>query len=393
MPTMASRMRTNTTLALFVAVVLVGTGVTAAQGQELPGVTLETSRSVIDLGTPVQLSGEISPPSGGETVSIVDEHGRERAIATTDANGGYKVRLAPRYTRQFRARWLAAMSEPETVKVRPKVTVRLERVRLFGAARIRGTVRPVQEQGRVTVVLTRAGSRLWQRKLPLRAGRHFSTSFRVRKPGSHRARASFTDAARVRGVDRSRRVTPPLPSLRPGSQSVHVKLLERRLRDLAYHLDGADRRYNQRTADAVRAFNKIEGRARVGTVGDSTWRALANAGRPRARYRTEGFHIEVDQTRQVVLVVEDGKVTGTVHASTGANGYTHDGTYRVYRKIAGYSGGKLYYPSYFDGRRALHGWPEVPTYNASHGCVRLPMWTAKWVHRQAVMGTTIRIYH
>jgi lipoprotein-anchoring transpeptidase ErfK/SrfK len=65
----------------------------------------------------------------------------------------------------------------------------------------------------------------------------------------------------------------------------------------------------------------------------------------------------------------------------------------VFRKIAGYSGHRLYYPSYFDGLRALHGWPEVPTYAASHGCVRIPYWNAIWVHGLADYGTRVVIYH
>lgn len=381
------------TALILTTVLLIGTGSTAALGQETPGVTLKASRRAVDFGERVLLSGRISPPFEGETVSIIDEYGRERATATTDGAGEYEVRVRPRYTTRFRARWLAAMSRSEQVKVRPKVTVSLERVRLFEKARIAGMVKPAQDAGRVTVTLFRGGARLWRTKLSLRGGRRFGTTFRVRKASRYRATASFTDTAGARGTDRSAVVSPPLPSLEPGSRGVYVKLLETRLRDLAYHLFGSDRRYAERTADAVRAFNKIEGRARLGTVDASTWRALTNARRARPRYRIDGFRIEVDQTRQVLLMVKDAKVTGILHVSTGANGYTHDGTYRVYRKIDGYSGGRLYYPSYFHGRRALHGWPEVPTYNASHGCVRLPMWAAKWAYGKADMGTTIRIYH
>lgn len=381
------------TALVLTAVLLVGARATEAQGQDAPGVTLEASRRAIEFGQTVLLRGKVSPPSQGATVSIVDDDGRERATATTNGRGEYEVRVKPRRTTRFRARWIALLSKPEKVEVRPRVTVSLERVRLFGRARIAGTVKPAQDQGRVAVALFRGGSRLWRVKLPLRNGRRFSTTFRVHKATRYRATASFADPTGARGTDRSAAVSPPLPYLEPGSRGVYVRLLETRLRELAYHLTGTDRRYTHRTADAVRAFNKIEGRARRGTVDAATWRALAKARRVRARYRGDGFHIEVDQTRQVVFMVKDAKVTGILHVSTGANGYTHDGTYRVYRKIDGYSGGRLYYPSYFHGRRALHGWPEVPTYAASHGCVRLPMWAAKWAYDKAGMGTTIHIYH
>ena len=34
----------------------------------------------------------------------------------------------------------------------------------------------------------------------------------------------------------------------------------------------------------------------------------------------------------------------------------------------------LYYPSYFLRGFAVHGYVDVPTYPASHGCVRIPIW-------------------
>ena len=64
----------------------------------------------------------------------------------------------------------------------------------------------------------------------------------------------------------------------------------------------------------------------------------------------------------------------------------------VYRKVKGIYH-SLYWPSYFDGGRAIHGWEDVPTYNASHGCIRFPFWNAIWIYHQAVMGTIVRIYH
>jgi N-acetylmuramoyl-L-alanine amidase len=132
---------------------------------------------------------------------------------------------------------------------------------------------------------------------------------------------------------------------------------------------------------------------RTFSVDARTWRALADPRLPHPRREWRGFHIEVDQTRQVLYTVEDGEVTNVLHVSTGAGGATHDGAFRVFRKIAGYSGGRLYYPSYFDGLRALHGWPEVPTYPASHGCVRIPYWNAQWVYGLANFGTRVVIYH
>ena len=387
-----TRSERSTTLGVIV-LVLVSALAFPALAQEAPGVTIHPSDRAIEFGSRVRLSGEISPPAEGETISIIDELGRERASTTTDVDGTYSVRVSPRATTSFQARWLAAVSEPVKVKVKPKVRVSLRETRLFGTAKIIGSVRPGQDSGRVTVTLLRSGRKQWERRVDLRGGDSFKTTFTVQRAGTYRVRAAFTDQHGATGSDASTTRTTSLPYLAPGSSGIQVLLLERRLRELGYHLDGSDRSYTEHTADAMRAFNKVEGRARLGTVDRSTWFALARARRAKARYDTRGFHIEVDQTRQVLLTVRDGRVERVIHVSTGRDGYTPDGTWQIYRKIAGYSGGGLYYPSYYEGRRALHGWPEVPTYNASHGCTRLPMWTAQWVYGQAKMGTTVHIYH
>jgi len=128
-------------------------------------------------------------------------------------------------------------------------------------------------------------------------------------------------------------------------------------------------------------------------VDEATWRRLADPLLPHAKKDWSGFHFEVDQTKQVLYTVDDGEVSNVLHVSTGAGGTTHDGSFRVVSKIAGFSEHRLYYPSFFDGERALHGWPEIPTYAASHGCVRIPYWNAKWVYARADYGVRVVIYH
>ena len=41
---------------------------------------------------------------------------------------------------------------------------------------------------------------------------------------------------------------------------------------------------------------------------------------------------------------------------------------------------------------AMHGYPEVPPYPASHGCVREPVWVADWTYRHSFVGETVYIY-
>jgi peptidoglycan hydrolase-like protein with peptidoglycan-binding domain len=214
----------------------------------------------------------------------------------------------------------------------------------------------------------------------------------TRRDETYRTQAALRPEG-VRTVAFSARRKTPLPRLEDGSRSVHVRLLERRLRDLGYRILGIDNRFDFRTGDAVLAFHKVQGMPLRKVVTAATWRALADPIRPKPRSRGEGFHVEIDQTRQVLYTVEDGEITNIIHTSTGREGATRDGVFTVHRKIAGYSPNRLWYPSYFDGLRAVHGWPEVPTYPASHGCSRVPNWTAIWLHDLMPVGTEVRIYH
>jgi hypothetical protein len=379
----------------FVVLLLAVSFPAAAFAQPEPQtVTLEASASKITFGDDVTLSGTISPATGGETVEVRDASDAVVGSATTGAAGGFSLTITPERTGTYRALWGTAASDAVVVKVRAIVTVRMSSARLFDEVTVRGTVEPARPGDRVDVALTVAGRIVQDRRVEMGAAGGFETTFRVMEPGTYRARASFEAPDLLRSVAVSEASATPLPPLRSGSSGVFVELLERRLVELHYRLAGAnDGEYDFRTGDAVVAFHKVQRMDRVFSVGAATWRALADPLVPRARRDWRGFHVEVDQTRQVLYTVEDGAVTNILHVSTGAGGATRDGTFRVHRKLAGFSANRLYYPSYFDGLRALHGWTEVPTYAASHGCVRIPYWNAIWVYRFATYGMRVVVYH
>lgn len=358
-----------------------------------PGVSLSASRTLLTFGGSTTLSGKISPAAAGETVTIVDQDGKVRGQDETNAEGKYEVTLYPRKNLGLRARWTSttttttSTSDIVRIRVRPIIKVHLRGVRLFTPARVSGSLRPAQS-GKVLLRLMRNGKLERSKRVSMSSGR-FRTRFGIRKPGTHRVVASFNGDAHAPGRARSTASAPAMPSLAPGSRSIYVRALEGRLQKLGYRLLGVDRRYTNTTADAVRAFNKVQRRPRSGSVSESTWRALASPIRPRPRSSIKGYHIEVDQSKQVLYRVRRGRVITVVHVSTA----TRDGTYTFFRRVNGYSPNRLYYPVYFDGLRAIHGWPSVPTYPASHGCVRVPMWTAKWLSQKVELGHRIVIYH
>jgi lipoprotein-anchoring transpeptidase ErfK/SrfK len=168
-----------------------------------------------------------------------------------------------------------------------------------------------------------------------------------------------------------------------------VRMLQRRLIELRYALPGADGHYGLTTYQAMLAFQKVEGLRRTGRVDARTWRRLSAAHAPRARY--PGTHLEVSKGRQVLFVVANGRVTLVVHVSTGVTGNTPLGHWRIYRKVTGWDW-VLWYPMYFLRGFAIHGYPEVPAYPASHGCVRVPMWLAPQLFREHRTGQSVYIY-
>ncbi len=363
------------------------------EGEVVQLITLETDKRSIRIGNEVRLSGLTEPATPDQTIEIRDAEDSVLASAETDDDGEYSVTLAPRRKLVAHAVWGEVSSEPVSVAVIPKVTVKLKRVRLFGTAVATGHVSPKVPGGRMKVTLRRFGKVVNRKTVTLRRGRRFKVPFAIKSLGGYRATATMDPDNLARASDRSGLQKVKVEPLAVGSKGVLVKLLEKRLRGLGYYIPSADKRFDEKTSDALIAFNKVQGTARVGRVDDGTWRRLADPKRATARFGGRGRHFEIDQTKQVILVVENGNVRWILHTSTGANGATHDGTYRVFRKLAGYSPGRLYYPSYWDGGRAFHGWPEVPTYNASHGCARIPMWSATWVFSLTEIGSEVHVYH
>jgi peptidoglycan hydrolase-like protein with peptidoglycan-binding domain len=358
-------------------------------------VTLSASSSKIVIGHDVTLSGTISPAAGGETVEIQDANGTSVATATTDASGAFSASVAPPGTTTYHAVWGSMVSPDVTVRVRATISASMSPVRLFDDVTVRGVVRPARPGDRVEVDLLVGGKQVASRHVAMNGTGHYVATFSVDRVGTYRARASFVADDLLVAKDTTGAASTPLPSLSTGSRGTYVKLLEQRLVDLHYRLVGTnDGRYDARTADAVIAFHKVQRMPRTGTVNAATWRALADPIVPKPRYTWRGLHFEVNQTLQVAMVVVDGDITDIFHVSTGKPSTpTHDGLFRVYRKLAGYSPNHLYYPSYFDGNRALHGWTDVPTYAASHGCVRIPYWNALWVYGLADIGTRVAVYH
>lgn len=199
----------------------------------------------------------------------------------------------------------------------------------------------------------------------------------------------------------------PAPAPPPGPvQSASILDVENRLVELSYLVGSVDGVMDGALKHGLTAFQKVEGLERTGELDAATLSRLETATRPTPRFNTPPTHFEIDIDRQVVFVVENGGVLATLPTSTGNNklftsqGWTRravtpNGTYEINFKRNGWRYaplGALYRPAYFNGGIAFHGSKSVPTYPASHGCVRLPMQFADWFADRAHIGTTVYVY-
>ena len=185
-----------------------------------------------------------------------------------------------------------------------------------------------------------------------------------------------------------------------------LKQAEARLAEMGYRPGRVDGVIDDNTRQALAVFQKWEGRTINGQLNRKELDAIMNATAPAAR-DTGYRHVEVDLDRQVLLLTDnDGAITQILPVSTGSNkrynekgmrglAYTPTGRFRIYAKIAGWRKsplGLLYYPNYFSDGLAIHGNPSVPDSPESHGCVRIPMWSAIEMSKALPVGTILLIY-
>ncbi len=151
--------------------------------------------------------------------------------------------------------------------------------------------------------------------------------------------------------------------------------VEQKLSDLSYRPGTIDGVFDTKTRGAIIAFQKWEGLTRNGEVSASVLNRLAAAVKPKPTHSGSTW-IEVNKTKQVLLFCKDGVLQWTIPVSTGSASVgivTPSGTIRSpgrrRRRARGTS------PLYISTTLlAIHGYPNVPTYPASHGCVRTQYW-------------------
>jgi peptidoglycan hydrolase-like protein with peptidoglycan-binding domain len=179
-------------------------------------------------------------------------------------------------------------------------------------------------------------------------------------------------------------------TLKQGSHGPEVAALQRRLIELHFDPGPPDGAFGLATTYAVQAFEKLNGMGPDGRVGPNVQEALNHPAAVSPLVPDGGgTRVEVDLRRQVLFLYKDGGLRLITHVSTGSGkkycaegdcnntAITPIGSFRFAWRYSGWREsrlGKLYNPVYFTNSGvAVHGALSVPTYPASHGCVRIPM--------------------
>jgi hypothetical protein len=355
-------------------------GAAPAWGAEI---TLRADHRVARYDDRVRFRGTLPPPEPQRVLLARDGV----VVASTTASGGaFVFDIRARKAGLFVARTALSASTAVTLRVKPRLRIRVVGPRRFGrTVRVVGRLLP-SSAGQLRLTSSRGPSI----RIRMRPGGRFRVRVPTRWGPNVTGRVSIVPRRRYVPVRRRIRLRLAYPNLRIGSHGPAVLALKERLAELRFALPSVDSGFGRATYEAVLAFQKVHGLPRTGRVGPSLWRRLWRMSIPRPRVR-RGDYIEVDKSRQLLMEVRDGNVTNVVHVSTGATGNTPVGTWRVYREVFGWDW-VLYHPMYFLRGFAIHGYPSVPTWPASHGCVRVPLWIASALRERWGRGSVIRVY-
>jgi peptidoglycan hydrolase-like protein with peptidoglycan-binding domain len=274
-----------------------------------------------------------------------------------------------------------------------------DRVVLHGdRLRVRGVVAPFVPGQTAVVRLYRGRSKLAAKAVaikPIPGGPNGGFVVSLKPPkGRLAVRASHrATTAQVSTVAKARRVLVVTPRAVPGARGPIVRLVQSRLAGLRYAVSRSGS-FDASTARAVVAYRKVRGMSRVAVASRSVVRGLlARRGSFKARHPEHGKHVEVDLSRQVLALLRGGRVYRIYGVSSGkASTPTVLGRFRIYSKTIGTNALGMVDASYFIGGYAIHGYVSVPTFPASHGCVRVPIPNALSIYHWLRLGDRVDVY-
>lgn len=265
---------------------------------------------------------------------------------------------------------------------------------------LNGTVRPFVAGQSVVVAVRDAGSPVRRFSLAIARSASGEGMFRLRVSGSRTGTLSV-DVSHSASAGMAAFSAPALrlkvlsAQMSEGARGQGVWFLQRRLASLRYAvpLSGI---YEAGTANAVTAYRKVLGLTRLSSTNSGVIAALERGeGTFKVRFPRDGKHVEANLQKQVLAEIEPhGRVYKIYTTSSGKPSTpTVLGRYQVYLKTWGVNSEGMVDSNYFIRGYAIHGYAEVPTWAASHGCLRVPIEDALAIFGWVQVGTIVDVYY
>ena len=176
----------------------------------------------------------------------------------------------------------------------------------------------------------------------------------------------------------------------PGSQGPAVRYLQDRLAKLHY-VTSRSGVYDAATGRAIMAWRKVAGYSRTYVATADVFAGMVKGrGVFKARHPQDGRHVEARLNQQVLALINGSKVERIYHTSSGKPSTpTVRGKFHVYMKTPGTNAKGMVDSNYFIRGYAIHGYADVPAYNASHGCLRVPVPNARAIYDWLRIGDVV----
>jgi hypothetical protein len=302
----------------------------------------------------------------------------------------------------------AAAAPKETkpaAPVVPNATVKIDvgglsggKATILDTVPVTGTVTPFVPGQHVAITFYLNGSQLLSRQVAVQHGPNqtgtFESSVVVKGSGKYAVSAKHVATATL-GADSTVRKswTASFPKLNPGECSAVVGAFKSHLAKMGY-VSGGGKCFTARLGREVLAYRKVNDLDRTKKAGPGILRSVfADEGGYHVKYPEAGEHAEVPLDKQVLVLVKDGKPFAIYPVSTGKPSTpTVTGHYEFYRQEPGYNSEGMYYSFYWHNGYAVHGYHEVPTYAASHGCVRTFIADQPRIYEQLHYGESIFVW-
>ncbi len=265
---------------------------------------------------------------------------------------------------------------------------------------LRGIVTPYVGGQRVKVSFYREGRKVSVKTVSVLAigngAGQFHINFSSADAGLVQARAAhYLTAQQGAFSARSGGVRFVNTNLGLGASGQSVRLLQSELDVLHYAvpLTGV---LDEGTGRALVAYRKMTGLERIPYAGRRVFELLERgAGGFHVRYRGDGRHVEGDLTKQVLALIEPGGRVRSIYTMSSGKPSTPTviGRFSVYSKTPGENSEGMVDSNYFIRGYAIHGYAEVPTYAASHGCLRVPIPDAPAIYAWVREGTPVDVYN